>query len=442
MSRLSGMVTIARALPGQQRAHFRDREQLLEDRDRRVRETVAYAAEHVPYYRDVFTRGDIDPREIHGADDLARLPVVSREELRADPGRFRSEDPGIRDGLTLRSSGTTGLPLELYHDRRSVLLNVAYGERERAIEVAFAGKRLRYTRLFLGSSFQENVDRVRGFTAETSFRPLRPRYVRGSLTSAPAERGFELIDRVRPDILLGCGSHLETFFRIAAERGGPTHRPKALLYTWDHMSPGGRRLIEETFGIPVISKYSAMETLKVGVVCEQRSGFHLHEDLCHLTIVDREGRHLADGEPGEILLSNLVNRGSVLLNYRIGDLGRISTSICSCGRSTRVLADLEGRTSEYVTLSDGTIVGPLRVTTTLNAVPGVVRFQLVQVSPTSFELLLATVDRKAFDDSAAAAAADAVRQILEGYDVEPVYVEEMPIVPGKKYRPIVLLPHE
>jgi len=434
------MVTIARAVPGQQRALFRDREQLLEDRDRRVRETVAYAAAHVPYYRELFAREDIDPREIHTADDLARLPVVSREEVRADPGRFRSEAAGVRGGLTLQSSGTTGLPLELYHDRRSVLLNVAYGERERAVEVAFAGKRLRYTRLYLGSSFQENVDRVRGFMAETSFRPLRPRYVRGSLTGAPPERAYELIDRVRPDILLGCGSHMETFFRIAAERGGPKHRPKALLYTWDHLSPGGRRLIEETFGIPVISKYSAMESLKVGVVCEQRSGFHLHEDLCHLTIVDREGKRVPDGQSGEIVLSNLVNRGSVLLNYRIGDLGRVSTSICSCGRSTRVLADLEGRTSEYVTLPDGSIVGPFIITNTLNAMQGVVRVQLVQVSPASFELRLVMVDRKAFDDGAAAAA-EAVRQILEGYEVEPVYLEELPIVPGK-YRPIVLLPDE
>ena len=247
----------------------------------------------------------------------------------------------------LQSSGTTGRPLDLFHDRRTVLLNVAYGERERAIETAFVGKRARYTRLQLGSDLRENIDRVRGFMAETSFRPLRPRYVRGSLSQAPTAVD-ELIDTVRPDIILGAGSHLEAFFRAAAARGGPKHRAKALLYTWDHMSPGGRKLIEDTFGMPVISKYSAMECLKVGFTCEEREGFHLHEDLCQLTIVDRNGKRLPDGEPGEIVLSNLVNRGSVLLNYRIGDLGRISTAACACGRTTQVLADLEGRTSEYV----------------------------------------------------------------------------------------------
>jgi hypothetical protein len=67
-----------------------------------------------------------------------------------------------------------------------------------------------------------------------------------------------------------------------------------------------------------------------------------------------------------------------------------------------------------------------------------VRFQLVQVSASSFELRLATIDRKAFDEGADAAAA-AVREILRGYDVKAVYVAEVTIEPGKKYRPIVLL---
>ena len=169
-----------------------------------------------------------------------------------------------------------------------------------------------------------------------------------------------------------------------------------------------------------------------------RAGFHLHEDLCQLTIVDREGKLLPDGESGEIVLSNLVNRGSVLLNYRIGDLGRISTGLCSCGRTTQLLSDLEGRTSEYVIRPDGSIVGPYILTEALNRVPGVVRFQLVQVSPTAFELRLATVDRKAFAESAASAET-AVREILRGHDVEATYVDEVPIEPGKKYRPIVLL---
>ncbi|HEU0302970.1 MAG TPA: hypothetical protein VFR32_00165, partial [Gaiellaceae bacterium] len=423
------------ALPRQHGAQFVPRTTLVDRRDRRVRETVLYAAEHVPYYRDFFRREGIDPREIRGADDLARIPLVPREALLPDSRRLRSTE--VRDGIELQSTGTTGEPLRLFHDRRSVLLNVAYAERERAIETQLVGKRLRYTRLYFGSDSPENVDRVRGLMAQSSFRPFRPRYRRASLGREP-ELVDRTIDTIRPDVIMGCGSHLEAYFRAAAARGGPRHRPKALLYTWDHMSAGGRQLIEEHFGIPVISRYSAMESLKIGYTCEARAGFHLHEDLCHVTIVDQDGVEVEDGRSGEIVLSNLVNRGSVLLRYRIGDLGRISTEPCPCGRTSRVLAELEGRVSEYVTLRDGTLVGPFLVTLAVNSVPGLVRFQLVQRAPASFELQLATVDREAFEQGVAEVVAR-VGELLRGYDVEATHVEEIPVEPGRKYRPIVLL---
>jgi hypothetical protein len=106
-----------------------------------------------------------------------------------------------------------------------------------------------------------------------------------------------------------------------------------------------------------------------------------------------------------------------------------------------VLADLEGRTSEYIKRADGSFTGPYHVMQAMAHVPGIVRFQLVQASETSFELRLATIDRQAFDVGGDTAA-HAVRDLLGGYDVEAVYVADMPGEPGKKYRPIVLLPRE
>jgi phenylacetate-CoA ligase len=430
------MAAIVRALPAQGRAHYAPRDELADRRDRQVHETVAYAAVHVPFYRDLFRREGLDPLEIRGAEDLARLPIVSRADVLRDPALFRADTAGD-DGVMLRSTGTSGVPLELFHDRRSVLLNVAYAERERAVESRLVGKRLRYTRLYLGSDHPENVDRVRRLMAQSSFRPLRPRYARATLDHF--DRAHEAIERIRPDVVMGSGSHLEAFYRTAAAEGTAVHRPKALLYTWDHMSAAGRELIEESFGIRVISRYSAMESLKIGFTCEERNGFHLHEDLCHVTVVDRAGQPLADGEPGELVLSNLVNRGSVLLNYRIGDLGRITSELCACGRTTRRLAELEGRVSEYIALPDGSLVGPFPITVRVGSVPGVVHFQLVQQAPTTFELRLATVDEAAFAEAAPLAVAG-VRELLPDFEIDAVYVEEIPIEPGRKHRPIVLLP--
>ena len=68
----------------------------------------------------------------------------------------------------------------------------------------------------------------------------------------------------------------------------------------------------------MLSRYGAVECFRIGYTCEHDEGFHIHESLCDLKIVGPDGTRLADGEPGEVVISNLVNRATVLLNYNLG----------------------------------------------------------------------------------------------------------------------------
>lgn len=432
-----GMVTILRHMPSQRRAPFQPREELERRRDRAVRETVHYAACHVPYYRDLFRQEGIDPLEIRSAGDLARLPVVSRSDVVAEPSRYRADAAVVQAGVMLRSSGTTGTPLELYHDRRSVLLNVAHSERERAVEAALVGKRLRYTRLYLITDAVENVRRVRGLTAQESFRPFRPRYLVEPY-NRPREELLSTLDRIRPDVVMGAGSVLEAFFRVAAARGGLRSLPKVVLYAWDAMTAAGRELIERTFGIPVLSRYSAMESLKIGFFCEEGSGFHLHEDLCHVEARRPDGSPAAPGEVGELVISNLVNRGSVLLNYRIGDRGALSDDPCPCGRNTRRILELDGRTEDVIVLPDGSLIGAIGISGALAGLPGLLRFRLVQRGATEFDVELVPVDPHTFA-RLAEQAVTALRPLLPGCDVRPVNCVELELPTGGKHRYLIPL---
>ncbi len=210
-----------------------------------------------------------------------------------------------------------------------------------------------------------------------------------------------------------------------------------MIYAWDAMTAAGRELIERSFGIPVLSRYSAMECLKIGFFCERRRGFHLHEDLCHVQCRG-DGSPAPPGETGELLLSNLFNRGSVLLNYRIGDRGTLSDEPCPCGRSARLLVDLDGRVDDVIELPDGSIVGAMDVSAAVGSVPGVLRFQLVQRAPTAFDLELSTTESAAFQPAAEQAVA-ALRSFLRGCEVRPVHRQEIPLAPGRKHRFVVTL---
>jgi phenylacetate-CoA ligase len=396
LERTRGTLTILRTLPGQRRVTYLPPERVAELRDARVREAVRYAAETVPYYRDFFARERIDPREIGSARDLTRLPLIDNPTVCEDPERFRARSPAGNEAVRFRSTGTsTGVPLYVFHDRRSLLANVAFSERERAVEARFCGKRYGYTGVDIYFA-PTTARRVQAFYGAASFRPFRPRHHQLTIET-PLDRIVETLNRIRPDVIRSYGTYLETLLRIVAARELRMHRPKVFVYGGDSMTREGRTFVEQHFGVPPISVYNAVEAFKIGFFCEERAGFHLHEDLCHVDVVGEDGRPVATGESGELVISNLVNRGTVLLNYRIGDLGRLATERCGCGRTSRRLADLDGRVAEVVHLPNGNIVHQYSIAGVFRRYRGVIRYQLVQHEPDRFELRVMTVDRQAFE---------------------------------------------
>lgn len=386
MSRIGGTVLVARRFPGQARAPFRNGEQVRAERDARVRNLVRYAVETVPYYREL----GVDPRELRTVDDLARLPLLERPVLQATPLRFVSESRRARGAFRLATSGTTGMPVAVYHDRLSMLENIAFSERERAVEACFVGRRFRYAVVQVMNA-SSAVGRVRSWYDGASYRPFRPRR-RVLLVDLPLETIAAEIDRCRPDVVEGYGGHLEMLFRYVLERG-VDHRPAAIVFGRDAMTEEGRLLIEAGLGAPVLSRYRAIESLKIGYACELRRGLHLHEDLCHVRIVRRDGAPAGPGESGEVVLSNLVNHATVLLNYRLGDLARLTDEPCPCGRTGGMLVDFDGRADDILELVDGTLVHPGRVQSVVAGREGVRRTQLVQLERDRFELrVVAPVD--------------------------------------------------
>jgi phenylacetate-CoA ligase len=201
----------------------------------------------------------------------------------------------------------------------------------------------------------------------------------------PIESVAARVNEERPDLLTGYGGWIDLFFKTVAARGIELRPPRMVMYMAEALPPGGRELIEEEFGIPVMSRYSAGEAFKIGFYCEERTGFHVHEDLCHVRIAD-----------GRIVLSNLVNRATVLLNYPIGDLGTMSGEPCPCGRSFRLLSEVEGREEDLLPLVDGRFVHPRAIWQVFMNDPAVLQYQLVQHEPQRFTLELATVDEDAY----------------------------------------------
>jgi phenylacetate-CoA ligase len=245
----------------------------------------------------------------------------------------------------------------------------------------------------------------------------------------------EGLRRLRPDLLYGYGSWLETFFRLLALRNISLPPPKAVVYVAEGMTPEAISLIEDRFGIPVLSQYNAMESFKIGFTCEKRAGFHIHEDLCYVKVVREDGTRAAAGEKGEVVISNLVNHGSVLLNYRLGDIGSLSATECGCGRTLPVLLEIEGRAEDMIFLPDGRFIHPRAVWGIVKKSTEVLKYQLIQHEPRRFELRLVTENPNACGEILAG-----LKTLLgESVAIEAACYETLTPRGSEKFRPVLSL---
>jgi phenylacetate-CoA ligase len=404
-------------------------------RDSRVRRLVRYAARTVPFYREAFVRLGLDPREIRTASDLARLPLVEKDDLRRDPEAFVSTSRTGRDAIPFETSGSTGSRVRIFHDRRSLLANIAYGERERAVVAHVLGRETGYREAILGYA-GGTLDKVSAFYRDWTWIPARPDRL-ALLVTDPLASNVEAINRFRPDVVFGYGSHLHALARAVSAGTIVLERPKLVIYAAEPLSNAQRREIEVALGAPAISRYTAVEAFKIAYLCERRTGFHAHEDLAHLRIVDGDGRTVRDGDTGNVVLSNLVNRGTVLLNYLTTDLSRWSAAPCPCGRTQRTLDEIDGRVEDLLELPNGELVHPRAVWGILKSHSEVLGYQLVQREPARFLLKLVMAGADDYARLAPRLGGDMAAMLGPGMTVETERCESVPREAGGKVRMVV-----
>ena len=356
-------------------------EEMAARRDERVRSIVRFAYERVPWYAQAMRDLGVGPDDFRSAADLALLPVVEHEDLSSTPEAFLPVGARMDDLLELKTSGSTMLPRRVYHDPEGVVAGWAVKLRERALRDRIVGE-IRYRSASL--SMEGNPTRVREHLR--TIAPAVGKLVSESRKYSVFEDTAQVIEGLRewrPQHLSGYGSALGRLFRHLQEPGETIPLPRVITFSSDAMAPPERRIIEEDFGIPVLGIYSSTEAFAIGFECEVQDGYHVHEDVTHVRIADPEGRSVEPNVPGSIVVSNLVNRGTVLLNYRQGDLGEAIEGPCSCGRFLPRIRLREGRDMLFIERAEGHSLHQYKLFRALRDV-GLYRWQVVETAPRRF----------------------------------------------------------
>jgi len=413
-------------------------ERLAALQDRRARAIVAHAYATVPFYRDAMRSRGLRPTDFRTAADLAKLPVVDGAELAAAPERFLSSAFAGQDTLLLDTTGTTGHYKQIRHDPNAVVAALAAGGRRRAVTASVPGPRRRGRSLVIVPPRGTNAT-VRDYHRAHLLAALIGRFEPDFLSfDRPFSELVAEVNRLEPDVIVTFGRFAGYLYRRALEAGVPIHAPRLIWYGGDAMAEADRRLIEERHGIPVLSSYQSCEFLRIAFQCERRRGFHVCMDHVTLRVVDERGRDVAPGTPGEVVISNLVNRATVLLNYRLGDRVAVASEPCACGRTLPVLASLEGRSEDLLVRADGERVHESLVLRRLYGVRGLSNVEVVQHAPDRVDANLVI-----------APGADATQSVAElrialdellghpaGLEVGVTVVDEIRAGPGGKFRAV------
>ena len=399
---------------------------------------AAYAHRYVPYYRETMRRLGLGPDDIRSAADLGRLPLLEREQLQRDPLYFVSQAEPLERYMKLQTGGSSGAPVTVMRNPvRSG--EVGHHERGHAVARKLIGKRWGARMMEIASPLSPAATLRRAFRKQIipiSF--LGTKRLELSLLDPPAE-ALAAMNEFRPDLILSYGSYLEALFQHAHRSGTDFHRPSVVVYHSDSLPEPTRRMIQREIGIEVLTFYSAVEAPEIGFECEQHRGFHLNCDLHPVRILAEDGKELPDGESGEVVVSNLVNRGTVLLNYRLGDVASKLPGGCPCGRSLPMLSFLEGRVGDWVLAANGERIHPQAVRVQFTQEAEVWRYQVVQRSPSHFSIALVTApdcDRGALE---ARLAAKFAASFGGETTIEVSFVDEIPRTARGKVRTVIAL---
>ncbi|MBS3957214.1 MAG: phenylacetate--CoA ligase [Clostridiales bacterium] len=340
---------------------------------RRVRSTVAWVFERVPYYRHALERAGVRPRDIRELADVRTLPFTDKTALR-DTYPFGLFAVPLDQVVRIHSSsGTTGKPIVVGYTKGDIATWT-----ELTARVATAA----------GVVHTDLVQMAFGYGMFTGGFGMHYGIERAGATVIPAsagntERHLMMMADFGTTVLVSTPSYALYIAEVAEKMGidVPSLPLRLGLFGAEPCSEAVRDEIERRLGVVATDNYGLSEVMGPGVSgeCEFRVGLHIAEDHFLAEVVDpATGEPLPDGEEGELVLTSLTKEAFPVLRFRTHDLTVIDRTPCACGRTSARMRKVRERTDDMLIIR-GVNVFPSQVEDVLYQIEGVRPHYLIVV---------------------------------------------------------------
>ncbi len=403
---------------------------LADEQLQRLRAFLVDIGKTVPYYRELFAQVGFDPQAVASVADLHRLPLLDKPTIRAHLEAFKADDHGPINRYT--TGGSSGEPLIFY-----------IGKARTSHDVGAKWRATRWWGVDIGDPELVVWGSPVELGAQDRVRRLRDGLMRSFLLPAfeMSEKNLDgyvaRIREVRPAMLFGYPSSLSLIAARAKAKGQRLDDLgiKVVFVTSEKLYDNQRETITQAFGAPVANGYGARDAGFIAHECPS-GRLHLSSEDIVVETIRPDGSASALGEPGEIVVTHTATRDFPLVRYRTGDVGVLSAETCPCGRGLPVLAEVQGRSTDFVVAADGTVMHGLALIYTLRDMPGVAKFKIEQMSLTLTQVKV--VRGAGFADSGLSRIEREFQARLgAGVTIEVQLVDDIPPEKSGKYRYVV-----
>lgn len=394
----------------------------------RLNALLNHAYDNVPYYRRRFSEAGLKPSDIKTTDDLVKLPILTKEDVKANFRDMVAVNFPRAKMLPDSTSGSTGEPSRFYktkevNARKQANLHRAYK--------------------WFGYEMGDMIAYVwflkRGFVAK-QISNLHPSLFLGrfyldplNMSQVELERFVIRIKRYKPSLIVAYPSAAYILAGYIKYNNIKGLMPKAVITGGEMLLDYQCQAIRQAFGCEVFDGYGSREVGLIAHQCPGHNGYHICAESLVLEFI-KDGKAVPEGETGKIVVTDLNNYAMPFIRYENGDLGVPTSEKCSYSINLPLMKSIEGRIEDIIVTKDK-LISSLAINPIFNSLP-INQYQIVQ--ELEDEILVKIVKGDGYTE----AVTENVLKLLPKYISKNVkfhiiFTDNIPLTPSGKHRFVI-----
>lgn len=322
---------------------------LVAFQEEKLEKLIQHVYHSIPHYRRVMDEVGLNPSDITCLDDLKKLPIITKEEVRQDSTVFFSDKAKRKSLIHIKTGGSTGVPLSIF-----------LSPEQEQIQHAFLWSRFRRhvtpsdrNALFTGRNLHLPVHRKRPPHWVDNWSDRQRLFTVFKLGQETFQDYVNALNDHQPVFITGYQSAWSILSRFMLDANVKLSCQITDYYSSsEQLLPENKAVIEAALGCRVWNHYGLNE--RVGAITEYDCG-HLHYDMDYSILEFLPVGRIDGLDLMRVIGTTMYNFDWPLIRYDTGDLVLMDAenSMGCPTNSSPIIHQVFGRTGSFLETPDG-----------------------------------------------------------------------------------------